>query len=338
MLSTEMEVVHHPGADAVTAFCGAASSRVIGRAAAHSSMCEVRKRGVNVGPRRTSHGVSGSGALTNARRVLVLSGERDAGDGHDGEVTGVATASEKGVRARQIALIAVWGVASAHVASFVAAHSAYNDVGLLTTLLSNYVSDPGVLNGLYWAIFTSLGVWPLIYAMMLYPGSPRQRTWFNVSTGVSFFLGMFALGPYLALRGSPSENVPPPKESWRRRALESRAAGLYVLAQAVAAYVVASGIGAFPMDLVDVVLYARWVDLVRLFNASPLVHGSCIDCVLMWAFLPAAVVDDMKRRGLWGSDAVSNWLIVATMQAVPLLGPAVYLLTRPALPLPSEQR
>eukprot|EP00419_Tripos_fusus_P009336 CAMPEP_0172666402 /NCGR_PEP_ID=MMETSP1074-20121228/7777_1 /TAXON_ID=2916 /ORGANISM="Ceratium fusus, Strain PA161109" /LENGTH=319 /DNA_ID=CAMNT_0013482777 /DNA_START=38 /DNA_END=994 /DNA_ORIENTATION=+ len=80
-----------------------------------------------------------------------------------------------------------------------------NDEGKLMdkTLIEHILTTPfdGEVSPFFVAVFNSLGIWPAVYAATLLPGSRNQSpvpAW--PFLGGSFFLGAFALSPYLALR------------------------------------------------------------------------------------------------------------------------------------------
>ena len=66
---------------------------------------------------------------------------------------------------------------------------------------------------------------------------------------------------------------------------------------------------------------------------SKLVHVSSIDFVILSAFAFDPIREDMSRRGWWDPQSADNDVKrLLAFSAVPLIGPAAYLLIRPALP------
>jgi hypothetical protein len=114
--------------------------------------------------------------------------------------------------------------------------------------------------------------------------------------------------------------APQKRGAWLQRVTESRA-----LAAALTCAVV------LLLGLACVADEATWEDAERLFHSSFLVHMRALDlaagCLVL---VPALAWVDARRRG---AGTGRPWLGLAAAPlalALPLLGPAVYLLTRPA--------
>lgn len=72
----------------------------------------------------------------------------------------------------------------------------------------------------------------------------------------------------------------------------------------------------------------------ELFASSKLVHVSSVDFAILSAFAYEPIREDMARRGWWDEAAAegeNNAARLLAFAAVPVLGPAAYLLLRPAL-------
>lgn len=165
------------------------------------------------------------------------------------------------------------------------------------------------------ALFNLMGIWPLIYACVLFIDGRGQRVRaFPFAVG-SFFVGAFALLPYLALRkpGQPFEG----KKGWFLRIQDSR-----WLAGAIA-------LGAIP--LISLGLFqGNWGDFVQQWQSSRFIHVMSLDFVMLWLLFPTLLADDMARRGMMG---LRTWRAIALL--LPMLGAIAYLLARPSLPDPS---
>ena len=62
-------------------------------------------------------------------------------------------------------------------------------------------------------------------------------------------------------------------------------------------------------------------------------HVSTVDLAVLCTFAYEPIREDMCRRGWWDPKATDNDLKrLLAFSAVPLLGPAAYLLLRPPLP------
>lgn len=191
-------------------------------------------------------------------------------------------------------------------------------------LLTDLIADPlaSSVTPLFAMIFNMLGILPFIYASLLLPGSRDQKPVPAAPFCIgSFALGFFALGPYLALREfRPS--AAPPKAAWLRRALESKIPS--VLAMVGALLLVKHGFitgGAPGLDLAG-----RVAEYRALFQAQMLPHVSSLDFLILSLFVGDAMREDMFRRD-WYSSAK-----VLAFSLVPVLGPCLYLILRPALP------
>ena len=160
-------------------------------------------------------------------------------------------------------------------------------------------------------IFALMGVWPMVYACLLFIDERTQ----NISAGPAFIAsngaGIIGLIPYLLLR------QPQPQFSGRKDMLikisDSRWTGIVLLLSTI-------------WLLAWAWLNGDWGDYVRQWQSIPFVHLITWDFCLMAVIFPSVLGDDMARRGL--SDDRIFWAV----SLVPLLGPLVYLCLRPPLP------
>ena len=166
-------------------------------------------------------------------------------------------------------------------------------------------------NPAVWGVFQLLGVVPLMYWALMFPDGRGQRVW-----AWPFALGMMALGafsllPYLILRRPYSDPVPGPRPL-AVRWCGGRPFALFVTL-ALASLLVLIGGGGILAD------YVYW------FRHSNFVHLMTVDLLVLLLLFPALLRDDMARRGVPSEDGMGRAAL-----AVPLLGPALYLLRRPA--------
>ncbi len=176
-------------------------------------------------------------------------------------------------------------------------------------------------------IFNMLGVLPFVYASLLLPGARDQKPVPAAPFCVlSFALGFFALGPYLALREFRPEAAPP-KARWVRKALESKIPAVLAMAGALALVKHGLFTGGGP----DLDLAGRLSAYQQLFDTQTLAHVSSLDFLVLSLFVADALREDMLRRD-WYDPAK-----VFVFSAVPVLGPCLYLILRPALPELEEE-
>ena len=161
------------------------------------------------------------------------------------------------------------------------------------------------------ALFALMGVWPMVYACLLFIDERTQ----NISAGPALIAsngaGIIGLIPYLLLR------QPQPHFSGRKDMLikisDSRWTGIVLLLSTI-------------WLLAWAWLNGDWGDYVRQWQSISFVHLITWDFCLMAVIFPSVLGDDMARRGL--SDDRIFWAV----SLVPLLGPLVYLCLRPPLP------
>lgn len=179
------------------------------------------------------------------------------------------------------------------------------------------------INPLIIALFNIMGIWPIVYtALMLFDGRQQKiPAW--LFAAVSFGVGAFALLPYLALR-EPNQKFTGSKDIVLKLQ-DSRWLGIVVTLGTF----VLLGFGLFKGD---------WGDFIEQWQTSRFIHVMSLDFCLLCLLFPALLGDDMARRGLKNSRLF--WAVAL----VPLIGPLLYLCTRPPLPdsspevaTPSEQ-
>lgn len=177
----------------------------------------------------------------------------------------------------------------------------------------------GELNAILVAIFWLMGVWPTIYACLMFADGRMQnfRVWpYFIGSN---FTGVICLMPYLILR-QPNQEFGGQKDKWLR-ILDRRSTGVSLLVGTI-------GLLAYA------VLAGDWGDYVQQFQTRHFVHLISLDFCLMCLIFPITSLfdDDMARRGL--KDSRIFWAVAL----VPLFGPLVYLCLRPSLPETSAEK
>ena len=217
----------------------------------------------------------------------------------------------------RLALAAGW-VALGGAAAFVAPSGTQAfDLELVTTLVSSPFS--GAANPIFEALFNSLGVVPAVYAALLLPGARDQPRLPALPPIVaSFALGFFALGPYLILREPREEPVTKSSLGWATRTVfESKPFAIFNAAFAV----FLAGYAATHLNSDAVSGFVQlWTEQSALCCVS-----SC-DLLVLSLAMYGAMAEDMRRRDAFDPAKC------AAFCALPVVGPTLWLVTRPSLP------
>eukprot|EP00884_Botryococcus_braunii_P015266 jgi/Botrbrau1/2422/Bobra.0395s0046.1 len=197
----------------------------------------------------------------------------------------------------------------------------YRDSYFIEKLLGQGADDGVSVNTIFTQIWNLLGVAPaLIWALL----SPTAKSGNKVPiwpfTSLSLGLGFLALGPYFALwtpskreKGAPSAAD---LEGWGNLSLritESR--GFAVLLLVGATVSIGQMVTASP---------EQWLDYLKLFDESRLVHVSSLDLTVLTCVAPFWMFNDAAQRDWQPRDKYLPFLA-----ALPILGPVIYLVLRP---------
>ena len=166
-------------------------------------------------------------------------------------------------------------------------------------------------NPAVWGVFQLLGIVPLMYWALLFPDGRGQRVW-----AWPFALGMMALGaytllPYLILRRDYAAPVPG-QPNLAVRWFGGRPFAVFAA-------------GALVALLFTITVWGNLAGYVFWFRHSNFVHVMTIDLLVLTLLFPALLHDDMARRGVADDSTLGRIAL-----GVPLLGPAYYLVRRPA--------
>jgi hypothetical protein len=170
--------------------------------------------------------------------------------------------------------------------------------------------DVAGINPLIVYLFNLMGVMPLLYCCLLYADGRDQKlpAW-AFATG-AFFLGAFALLPYLALRqDNPGFSG---AKNWVIRLWDSRITAIVLAIAALTLF----GLGVTQGD---------WGDFVQRWQTSKFIHVMSLDFCMLSVLFPTLLKDDMARRG-W-----NNQRILWAVGLVPFFGALAYLVCRPSL-------
>ncbi|MEB3212184.1 MAG: hypothetical protein VKL39_12555 [Leptolyngbyaceae bacterium] len=162
------------------------------------------------------------------------------------------------------------------------------------------------------AIFWLMGVWPMIYACLMFLDGQMQNipAWpFFIGSN---FLGLLWLMPYFLFR-QRSQTFDGKEDRWLTL-LDRRSTGVVLL-----------------MVTLFLIFYALltgdWEEFIYQFQHLTFVHLITLDFLLMGLVFPLTSLfpDDMARHGQWNLRRF--WAIAL----VPLFGPLFYLCSRPPL-------
>jgi hypothetical protein len=164
-------------------------------------------------------------------------------------------------------------------------------------------------------LFNLMGVLPMMYGCMLYADGRNQKlpAWAFL-TG-SFFLGAFALLPYMALRQDNPGFVG--EKDWFLKIWESKVTAVLIAVGAVVLLTLG-------------LTQADWPDFWQQWHSSKFIHVMSLDFCMLSLVFPVLLRDDMERRGL--QDGRVFWAVAL----LPLVGALGYLVFRPGLVVGSE--
>ena len=169
------------------------------------------------------------------------------------------------------------------------------------------------INAYLLAVFWLMGVWPMIYACLMFADGQMQPfpAWpFFVGSNLT---GVICLLPYLLVRRR-NPTFYGKKDRWLSW-LDRRSTGVGLLMAAIALIAFA-------------LITGNWADFWAQFRTHAFVHLITLDFCLMGVIFPITSLldDDMQRRGAYSPGRF--WAIAL----VPLFGPLLYLCWRPPLP------
>jgi hypothetical protein len=166
------------------------------------------------------------------------------------------------------------------------------------------------VNAYAFTLFSFMGVWPLVYACLMFIDERMQRipAWpaFLASNGS----GVIGMMPYLLLR-QPCPYFSGEKD-WIVKLADARLTGMMLLASTI--------------GLIFYALYfGNFAEFIYQWRTSRFLYLMSLDFTLLYLVFPTLLGDDMARRG-W-HDSRIFWAV----SVVPLIGPLVYLSVRPPL-------
>ncbi|KAF5726535.1 hypothetical protein HS088_TW22G00213 [Tripterygium wilfordii] len=239
----------------------------------------------------------------NSDKDPVLEGEADEKEGRDWTTS--------------ILLFVLWGSVLYYVFNLAPNQTPSIDLYFLKKLLYLNGDDGFRMNQVLVSLWYIMGLWPLVYSMLLVPTGRSSQSKIAVWPFLilSFFGGAYALLPYFVLWRPPPPCVEDRElKQWPLNFLDSKL---------MAGISLAAGVGLF--------LYAGlatgdWNEFYLYLKSSRFIHIMSLDFTLLSAFAPFWVYNDMTARK-W--DDKGTWVLPLSL--VPFLGPALYLVLRPSL-------
>ncbi|XP_077237627.1 uncharacterized protein LOC143879241 [Tasmannia lanceolata] len=217
-----------------------------------------------------------------------------------------------------ILLFAFWAAILYYVFMLTPNQTPSRDMYFLEKLLNLKGDDGFRMNEVLVSLWYIMGLWPLVYSMLLLPSGRSSEG--NIPVWpfliLSCFGGAYALIPYFVLWRPP----PPPIDEAElgRRPLN------FLESKITSGILIAAGLGT--------ITYAGlangdvWKEFFQYFRESKFIHVTCLDFSLLSAFAPFWVYNDMTARK-WTDKG--SWLLPLSL--IPFLGPALYLVLRPPL-------
>ena len=192
--------------------------------------------------------------------------------------------------------------------AFVFAPPQQSDTFELITNIS--AGDWDGINPLIIALFNIMGILPMMYGCLLFIDGRGQKIAAWPFTIGSFFLGAFALLPYLALR-QPNPDFTE-KKGWFIKIWDSKLIGIFITFGAVAL-------------LIFGFLNGDWSDFIQQWQTSRFIHVMSLDFCLLCLLFPALLGDDLARR------RIADNSILRIIILIPFFGVLAYLCLRPSL-------
>lgn len=164
-------------------------------------------------------------------------------------------------------------------------------------------------------LFNIMGILPLIYASLLIIDGRGQKIMASPFVIGSFFLGAFALLPYLALRKSGTEFTG--EKTSIIKILDSRFLALSTTIACLALITIA-------------IVKGDWQDFVIQWQSSKFINVMTLDFCCLSLLFPTIVDDDLNKRD------VTNPQIFRMLSFIPLIGTLIYISCRPSLKIESD--
>eukprot|EP00250_Pteridium_aquilinum_P021145 c2503_g1_i1 orf=23-1045(+) len=221
-------------------------------------------------------------------------------------------------RVSSVFIFAFWAAFIAYCAFLSPNQTPVTDQYFLEKLLNLKVDDGFQMNQVLTCLWYIMGLWPVIYCMLLIPSGRSSRNRIPVwpFTTLSCFAGAFALLPYFGLWQPPPPKVSKEEiERWPLKILDSKILSIVVAVAGACLLGVAATAGS-----------ESWAEFMKYFNSSRFLHIMSLDFLALSSLAPFWVFNDMEvRKG----SSIGSW--APALAFIPFVGPALYLILRPSL-------
>ncbi|CAM0949289.1 unnamed protein product [Alopecurus aequalis] len=216
-----------------------------------------------------------------------------------------------------VLLFGIWAGLMYYVFQLAPNQTPYRDMYFLQKLCNLRADDGFRMNEVLVSLWYIMGIWPLVYTMLLLPTGRSSKSKIPVwpFLALSCIGGAYALIPYFVLWKPPPPAIDEDEiGQWPLKFLESKL---------TAGVTFAVGLG--------LIIYAGkatgadWREFFQYARESKFIHATCLDFTLLSTFAPFWVYNDMTARR-WKKG---SWVLPLAL--IPVLGPSLYLLMRPSL-------
>lgn len=208
---------------------------------------------------------------------------------------------------KKISLLLIWLIFISY-AFFFAPPNTPDTLNLIMNLSTGNWQE---INPYVISLFNLMGILPIMYASLLIIDSKGQKISAIPFVIGSFFLGAFALLPYLALR-QPNPNFVGEK-NLILKILDSRFLGISLT------------IATFFL-IIFAVLNGNFNEFIQQWQNSKFIHVMSLDFCLLSLLFPVIIADDLAKR------QINNKVVFFIIALIPLFGTLLYLCLRPNLP------
>lgn len=213
---------------------------------------------------------------------------------------------------KTIFLLSIWISFIIYAFFFAPANS--NTLDLVTDLSTGNWKG---INPYIISMFNMMGILPIMYASLIIIDGEQQKLPTTPFVVCSFFVGAFALLPYLAFRNKNTdfEGKKDYFEGKKQllKILDSKTLGVLLAISITVLFVYAISQGNFS-------------DFIEQWHSNRFVNVMSLDFCLLCFLFPTLIGDDLAKRG------IENQTVFWSISLIPLFGTLLYFCFRPNLP------